>query len=317
MNNYRYSLDRSSRKFKCPACGNKRFVKYVDNDLKTYLHESVGRCDREQSCGYYLSPRHFFERTSSQAKEIRQKIRPKSFKLNKSFNVLSSDLVKRSMTRYEKNCFVQYLHTLFESDIVEQLIEIYSIGTSTRWQGATAFFQKDTENRIRQVKVMLYNSVTGRRIKKEESPYRGQAKIYFAGKQILRDSGTQNPNLKQCFFGEHLLRQDNHIVAIVESEKTAIILHGYALTGLAPKYTWLATGGKNGCRWYGEAAQVLKDRDVILFPDLGAFQEWTSRSKELTCCYHVVSDMLEKIATKEERTDGLDLADYYTRLKQE
>jgi hypothetical protein len=48
--------------------------------------------------------------------------------------------------------------------------------------------------------------------------------------------------LKQCLFGEHLLKNSSSPVMLVESEKTAVVMSHFI-----PDYIWLATGGKNGC----------------------------------------------------------------------
>ena len=54
---------------------------------------------------------------------------------------------------------------------------------------------------------------------------------------VLQESWT----LTQCLFGEHLLKQyPKKVVALVESEKTAVIC-----AGLMPRFLWLATGGKS------------------------------------------------------------------------
>lgn len=53
---YRYKLDESSRKFRCPKCNKKRFVRYVDRKTDDYLPIRYGRCDREVNCGYFLDP---------------------------------------------------------------------------------------------------------------------------------------------------------------------------------------------------------------------------------------------------------------------
>lgn len=54
------------------------------------------------------------------------------------------------------------------------------------------------------------------------------------------DALPQEWELPQCLFGEHLLKKyPNKTVALVESEKTAIIC-----SALMPDYIWLATGGK-------------------------------------------------------------------------
>ncbi|CAA7195875.1 DUF6371 domain-containing protein [Chryseobacterium potabilaquae] len=54
--NYRYTLDKSSKKFHCPSCSNKRFVLYIDEVAKEYAPPQYGICDRKSSCGYRLAP---------------------------------------------------------------------------------------------------------------------------------------------------------------------------------------------------------------------------------------------------------------------
>lgn len=56
MNNYRYKLDKSSKKHNCPQCGKKRFVKYIDEETGQYLPDHYGRCDREDECNYHNPP---------------------------------------------------------------------------------------------------------------------------------------------------------------------------------------------------------------------------------------------------------------------
>jgi transcription elongation factor Elf1 len=40
---YKYSLDKSSRKFICPNCNKKTFVKFIDNETNQYLNSIDGR----------------------------------------------------------------------------------------------------------------------------------------------------------------------------------------------------------------------------------------------------------------------------------
>ena len=95
-------------------------------------------------------------------------------------------------------------------------------------------------------------------------------------------------------------------VAIVESEKTALVAALFI-----PDFIWLATGGMHGC-FNGEAMQVLDGREVILFPDLKATEEWRQRLPMLEsfCRRATCSDMLERIATGAQREAGLDIADF-------
>ena len=52
MTQYKYHLDKSSKKFNCPQCDKKRFVKYIETETGHYADSQYGRCDRETSCGY-------------------------------------------------------------------------------------------------------------------------------------------------------------------------------------------------------------------------------------------------------------------------
>lgn len=56
METYKYSLDKSSRKFVCPKCNKKTFVFYVDTETSNYLTTDFGKCDREQNCTYHKAP---------------------------------------------------------------------------------------------------------------------------------------------------------------------------------------------------------------------------------------------------------------------
>ena len=78
-----------------------------------------------------------------------------------------------------------------------------------------------------------------------------------------------------------------------------------------PGYVWLATGGKQNLKT--EKCECLKGRNVILFPDLGAFDVWKEKGETIARRVGFtlsVSDTLERIATVEDRRDGLDIADY-------
>jgi ribosomal protein L22 len=85
---------------------------------------------------------------------------------------------------------------------------------------------------------------------------------------------------------------------VVESEKSAIVA---SLT--IPEYTWVSTGSKQNYR----LLEDVKGYDVTMFPDLGAYDEWQKYAKKYS---YKVSEMLEQIASEEERENGLDIADY-------
>ena len=78
-----------------------------------------------------------------------------------------------------------------------------------------------------------------------------------------------------------------------------------------PDLVWLATGGMHGC-FNSEAMQVLNGREVVLFPDLKATDEWKCKAGMLKsiCKSAICSDLLEEMATDGQREAGLDIADF-------
>ena len=120
--------------------------------------------------------------------------------------------------------------------------------------------------------------------------------------RVHKALNIQPYHLNQCLFGEHLLTTDpKKPVAIVESEKTAIIAAGFI-----PDYLWLATAGKGNLNQ--EKLKPLHHRQVKLYPDLGACEKWQTIAASLPNV--TVSTILEQRATLPDRTQGLDLADY-------
>jgi hypothetical protein len=158
-------------------------------------------------------------------------------------------------------------------------------------------------------KIILYDAESGKRIK---LPFNHITWIHILEKDELEDPyGRRNIfRLEQCLFGEHLLKEyPNMPIALVESEKTAIIASVYY-----PEYIWLATGGLSNLSL--KLCEVLKGRNVTLFPDLNAYDKWKEKIKTFSyLAQFTISDLLEKIATEEERLNGLDLADYLIRYK--
>jgi len=54
--NFRYILEKGSKKYHCPECTKRRFVLYIDTETGEYLPDHYGRCDRESKCSYQLNP---------------------------------------------------------------------------------------------------------------------------------------------------------------------------------------------------------------------------------------------------------------------
>lgn len=212
----------------------------------------------------------------------------------KPVSFIPIEVFKASLKAHETNHFVQFLFNLFGVEVANQLVSRYFIATSKHWNGATVFWQIDTQGKVRTGKIMLYSPTTGKRVKNLELP------LYWVHKALNQPEFE----LRQCLFGEHLLIDKTKPVAIVESEKTAVIASIYL-----PQFIWVAVGSLNNLN--AKKCSALKGRKVTLFPDLNGFNKWSSRAKELSqLAIFTVSDLLERKATEAEKKQGFDLADY-------
>lgn len=309
MNEHKYILEPykgMNTRYHCPQCQqrDKTFTRYINTATGEHLADHVGRCNRESSCGYHYTPKQYFQdnnisfdknynvSVSISLKSRKQKAQPKPV------SYIPLDKFKSSLQGHKANNFITYIIKLFGTEKASQLISKYFIGTSKHWQGATIFYQIDIKGGVRTGKIMLYDAANCKRVKE---PYNH---IHWVHKAIEQPEF----NLQQCFFGEHLLSNKAKPVAIVESEKTAIIASVYL-----PQFIWLACGQLQGLT---EAkCQVLKGRNVTLFPDLNGFEKWNIKAKELAhITSFTVSDLLESRASAIERQQGLDLADYLIRF---
>lgn len=309
MADYRFHLQKykPGSKISCPSCGKARcFTRYIDDEEEISFPDSVGICDHINSCGYHYSPKEYFHdnpdvlQTGAERPPVlkRRVMAPKPIQDNSFLpSYIPKDDMMKNLTHYEMNPLFLYLSEIWGEAKTVQLMSRYNVGTSKKWGGSAVFWQVDVKGRIRTGKIMLYDPKTGHRVKEPHSHV-----CWVHSELKLPDF-----HLRQCLFGEHLLMKNPTMpVAIVESEKTALIG-----TVFVPDILWLATGGMNGC-FNADTMSVLKDRNVTLFPDLGAFEIWSQKASILSgiCQRVAVSDVLEKNATDEQRSRGLDIADF-------
>jgi hypothetical protein len=302
MNEHRYILEKykgMNSRYICPNCGKKTFVRYIDTETGLHIADHVGRCNRVLKCSYHYTPKQFFESNPNEKPSI-QTNHQKQIVIEPPPSYIDKELFTQSLRAYDKNNFVIFLNSIFGSEVTNKLIDTYKIGTSKHWDGSTIFWQIDINGNIRTGKIMQYNPETGKRIKE---PY---DRITWVHKLI----NAEKFNLKQCLFGEHLLIDKTKPVAVVESEKTAIIASVFVTDML-----FVATGGKQNLN----AIKLipLANRNVVFYPDLEAFDEWSNKISIFKNMFRSVkiSDCLENIATEQERSNGLDIADYFLNIK--
>ena len=278
MKNFKYGLEPyrgMKTRHTCPSCGRKKsFARYIDFENGTYVGDDVGRCNREQKCGYHKKPDNKYE-TYIPIEPIQQ--RP-------------TDYMPSSYLSDDRNCNLNnFLSQLYDKILVNLVFSRYKVSVdNTRYKGATLYPQIDINHRIRTIKGILYDD-NGHRIK---YPY---SVIYWKHREYKEDF-----ELKQCLFGEHLLSTVDKFrdtVVLVESEKTALI---GALE--KPSVVWLATGGLSNLS--NSKLEVLRDFNVLAYPDKGAYDYWLNKLAFMSNIR--VSKKLEQ---ERMLSDGEDIAD--------
>lgn len=200
----------------------------------------------------------------------------------------------------QENNFFRFLRTechVSEDDLIRLQCR-YLIGSAK--DGSIIYWQLDFNGNARSGKIMQYDATTGHRVKTAHAVNWVHSKLIQTGKL------TGDFVLSQCLFGEHILHSDpiDNVVAIVESEKSALLG-----SLVYPRYTWLATGGK--CNLTPHKTSALVNRTVILLPDVDAYDEWKERARLLFLPKRViVSDLLQRIATDDEREKKIDIGDW-------
>lgn len=286
---HRFNLEKYTginSRHQCPGCDCKNsFVLYVDARSNTAIHASVGKCNRENKCGYHYTPAQFF--TDYPDRKPDNDWVPKIKAASPAIiSFLQRSLVVGSL-KNQRNSFTDFLIRTFGEERAYQVISKYFIGSSRYWNGSCVFWQIDHYWNVRSGKIMVY----------DRSGHRDKKRISWVH-SILK---VENFNLKQCFFGQHLLQCDiSKAIAVVESEKTAVIASIYM-----PEFIWMACGSLQNIN--KERCRVLAGRKVILFPDLKGFDLWNTKAKELG---FACSDYLEKVSSPSEKEKGLDIADY-------
>lgn len=216
---------------------------------------------------------------------------------------------------WQNHPFFRFLVCRFGWEKVEEVFKLYHIGADK--QGRTIFWQIDTEGEVHAGKIIKYNE-DGHRAKNPDGTPEPGAATWVHSKLQKAGLMATDLELQQCLFGEHLLKLNvddiPEGVCLVEAEKTAVICALYK-----PQYIWIATGGKYNLKPEKlDALQryVQATRPLLVYPDLGAFDDWKARLEVLgDWMPYRISTLLEEVATDEDRAKGLDLADFIIRDK--
>jgi len=284
----KYSL-KNTKKIKCPNLncpshrqGIKSFKQYTDENGQP-LAEYVGRCDKANKCGYNYTPKDYFNDNKGVKREYAPRVQQYVPKKKTSYHPS-----EWASVGVEHSNLLKFLGNDYEQKFCEYKIG----GTKT---GGTIFWQIDASQNIRAGKIMYYNQ-HGKRTSKFNWVHKLKCKDF---------------NLKQCFFGEHLIKDFNgENICIVESEKTAVIMSYFF-----PAHLWLACGSMWGLgspklpeKIRTKAFECLKKgKNIVLFPDTGAAEDvWIDIANVMGFDIIKLSDLLPKI----QLGIGDDVADY-------
>lgn len=213
-------------------------------------------------------------------------------KQRNDFNVSYADYIK---TTKASSIFSEWLNKTKREQVNSLAKNHFDIrGISSGYLEEAAVFPIfDFDNNFITAQIIKYGS-NGKRIKSQFS-----TNWYHSYKPIKTDLGFKDTDSFSVsipyFFGENQLNGSDNIVAIVEAPKTAVILKE-----IYPNIDWIATFGEQNL--FNKNLDILKDRNVILFPDAHT-TAWAKFAGEQG---FFCSDILET----EEVDSGSDLADY-------
>jgi hypothetical protein len=299
MKYYKYKLepyDGQKSRYICPLCNDvkKTFTRYIDTLTGQYISDLVGKCNREVNCKYHYPPLKYFTDNKIESNIKMSKFTSLKVDIVNKRSRIPNEKLEQTLKGYENNKLVEFMCRKIDIQSTVEAIEKYKIGTSKKWDGATVFWQIDESNSIRTGKIMLYNPNNGKRVKE---PYNHITWVHS-------ELGYNDYQVNQCLFGQHLINENDLPIAIVESEKKAVIASTYLKS-----YLWLATGGLNNLK--PSKIYKLQNRNITLFPDLNSYDKWFKTMGMLSKIANVsISYLLEERATDEEKLLGLDIADY-------
>lgn len=304
MREFKYQLQKYSgrnSRHTCPACGRPHcFTLYVDA-AGNPLASDVGRCEHINSCGYEKTPKMYFdEHPQEQNRQSDYRpAKPQQQKKDEEPDFISFDLITRSVGM--DNSLMRYLNKFFPEKELERITADYFLGCTKK--GEIIFPQVDSQGRCRTGKVMQYGE-DGHRTKRSECDA-----VDWLHARLMRQRGksTSDYHLRQCLFGEHLLtKYPDRIICLTEGEKSAVIASLFF-----PQFVWVSCGGKFGLK--PETCKSLAGRDVIVYADADAVEDWGHKIKSFTFCRSI---RLSDWAKEEPEGSKRDIADLLLEERQ-
>ncbi|MBQ7966609.1 MAG: hypothetical protein IJ290_01675 [Bacteroidaceae bacterium] len=328
----------------CPDCGRTgKFSPYIDTvTMRPVDDRTCGRCNRLSNCGYHLPPR---EMLASPNPLTKRGLAESAMSAAPSLRGRAGGEANEFYEKMRRACeqsqpwgshLVTWLRTQFPRDAVAAALKRYRVGGTP--DGATLWWQIDEQGRVHTGKAMLYNPLTGHRVKEQGFPvnWAHRMRLYGEPSELVAP---------QCLFGLSLLNTEHtdlttdytdfsdslhdgsstsqeenpsnprnlwsnspwsEKIGLVESEKTALIM-----SLVCPDKVWLATGGK--ANFKESMLWPLLGHEVAVYPDADALHDWYARAVEMNRTLgtrlHIPTWYYNLMDHDEARREGLDLAD--------
>lgn len=252
-----------------------------------------------------------------------QATRPK-FQISKPIKMLTlnPNLITQCQGTASAFCRSIVSTSILTQEQLAHAAENYKLGCTQ--DDGVIFWQIDQNQQVRDGKVMFY----GNDCRRDHNRNPSWVSYRLKQKGVL----TQDWQATYCLFGLHLLRNDNastgsalaaddnRIIAVVESEKTAIICSELIPVMNNRPVIWLATGGFDFLTT--ESLRPLVGYDVTIFPDTDTtgqtFAKWQKIIQDATSQLNhqfYISNLLELHATEDQKKRKIDIADFIIESK--
>ena len=282
---YRYILDKKkNKKYHCPKCNKpKVFTRYICKNTGKEAGDNFGVCSRIQACRHTNYP-NGIDWTIKELKRLKPIKR-------KPLKYLDKAWYREQLFRdNDSNNFVYHLYNLLGVKNAEDIVRNYKLGTGEN--GSVIYPYFDHNYNLVAYKKMHYHS-NGKRVKN---------KAYF---------NSEKNKYPIPLFGIHQINKHPHLpIAIPESEKTCCYMSFYNTN-----YIWCGTGGAGMLN--ADKIKPIKNRKIILYPDVGMFEKWHDKMIELKkifrCLDITISKECEILYNQNELKVGDDIGDYYSK----
>jgi len=213
---YKFHLDKTSRKHTCPKCGHKTFVAYVYTDSGQAIDASkFGRCDRENKCTTHIKPQKLQFDLKSNIPQVQQ-IYPDQKLIDSIINQ-----PQPAASNFHQFCKAKKIP---ENHLIRWGIYTHNLNT--------VFIYQNRQQKTVNLKWIRY----------QKHGHRDKAFKSHSLRQPKATNSNKTVKYFLCLFGEHLLDPNKKkTVFIVESEKSAIIASYFY-----PQFDWVACGSASG-----------------------------------------------------------------------